>query len=494
VLLKDIMQRIERLSGLKVNYHKSCLVPINVDQDKAVELAGVFGYTVGSFPFTYLGLPMGTTKPQVKDYAPLIYRVERRMSASSLFLSYAGKLQLVNSVLSSLPTYYMCSLKLLVTVIEIIDKHRKNCLWRGRDFRNKGFNLEAWDLVRRPKSKGGLGVINLSLQNDALLLKQLDKFYRKANVQWVTLIWQSYYVDCVPYLAREKGSFWWKDILRLNVVFRGIASCVPGKGDTINFWEDLFHGSIRANHFPNLFAYAKDPKISLQKIRNSVDLIDCFRIPMSRQAYNELLEIQEELMDIPDSALLDDDSWKYIWGQQCYSSSKFYQYSFSNLHPSRVVVWIWATNCVPKIKFFAWLLLNDRLNTRNMLRRRNKFLEEGYNCALCQDGVEETVEHLFFDCSSAVCRWFALGIICNEFGNIHQRVYAAKQVFNYPFFMEVFLIGAWCIWKERNELVFNNKAPRLASWKPLFKSEVTEHLVRIKECYHHSISLWLQAL
>jgi hypothetical protein len=86
---------------------------------------------------------MGTTKPQVKDYAPLIYRVERRMSASSLFLSYAGKLQLVNSVLSSLPTYYMCSLKLLVTVIEIIDKHRKNCLWRGRDFRNKGFNLEA---------------------------------------------------------------------------------------------------------------------------------------------------------------------------------------------------------------------------------------------------------------------------------------------------------------------------------------------------------------
>jgi hypothetical protein len=51
---------------------------------------------------------------------------------------------------------------------------RKNCLWRGREFRAKGYNLAAWSLIRRPKAKGGLGVINLSLQNDALLLKQLD--------------------------------------------------------------------------------------------------------------------------------------------------------------------------------------------------------------------------------------------------------------------------------------------------------------------------------
>jgi hypothetical protein len=151
-------------------------------------LAQAFGCDVGTFPFTYLGLPMGLTKPQVKDYAPLIYRIERRMSATSQFLSYAGRLQLVNSVISSLPTYYMCSLKLPLTVIEIMDEHRKNCLWRGKDFNRKGYNLATWDLVRKPKDKGGLGVIKLSIQNDALLLKQLDKFYRKGNIQRVTLI------------------------------------------------------------------------------------------------------------------------------------------------------------------------------------------------------------------------------------------------------------------------------------------------------------------
>jgi hypothetical protein len=46
--------------------------------------------------------------------------------------------------------------------------------------------------------------------------------------------------------------------------------------------------------------------------------------------------------------------------------------------------------------FFAWLLLVDRLNTRDMLRRRHKHLEEGYSCVLCSDQVDETSIHLFF--------------------------------------------------------------------------------------------------
>jgi hypothetical protein len=149
---------------------------------------------------------------------------------------------------------------------------------------------------------------------------------------------------------------------------------------------------------------------------------------------------------------------------------------------------------VPKIKFFAWLLLNDRLNTRNILRRRKKFLEEGYNCVLCQDGVEETIEHLFFDCPSTVSRWYDLGIIWDENANIHQKLYVAKQVFMQPFFMEVFMVGAWCLWNERNDFIFNRKVPSLTSWKSTFKNEVTAHLVRIKQSLHQSILLWLQSL
>ena len=107
-----------------------------------------------------------------------------------------------------------------------------------------------------------------------------------------------------------------------------------------------------------------------------------------------------------------------------------------------MIVWIWKTKCVPKTNFFAWLLLNDRLNTRNILKRRKKFLEQGYNCVLCLDGAEETLEHLFFDCPSAVSRWFALGITWEENANVHQKLDIAKLGFMQPFFMEGFMIGA----------------------------------------------------
>jgi hypothetical protein len=190
--LKALLHSFAESTGLKVNYHKSCLIPINVDADKVTQLVGVFGCIVGTLPFTYLGLPLGTTKPLVKDFAPLVCRVEIRLFASSTFLSYSGRLQLVNSILSSLPTYFMCTIKLPKMVIEAIDKIRKNCLWRGNAIDAKGYNLAAWPTVTIPKEKGGLGVRDLYLQNEAILIKQLDKFYNKKDIPWVQLIWNSY--------------------------------------------------------------------------------------------------------------------------------------------------------------------------------------------------------------------------------------------------------------------------------------------------------------
>jgi len=249
----------------------------------------------------------------------------------------------------------------------------------------------------------------------------------------------------------------------LHVLYRGVACCNPNKGDTVSFWDDLIDGRIYSQRFPSLFAFAKEPRISFWKIRSAESLLDCFRGPMSKQAYNEFLELQHDLSllsPVPPDAL---DVWSFIWGQQRYSSNKYYQYQFSSLKPHRTITWIWKAKCVPKIKFFSWLLLNDRLNTRNMLRRRNKFLEEGYNCVLCQTNSEETIEHLFFGCSSSVSRWFALGITWDYNANIREKLCIAKQDFPQPFFMEIFMIGAWCIWNERNALIFDGEVPNLSS-------------------------------
>ena len=185
------------------------MIPINVSHIEASKFARFFECQLGSMPFTYLGLPMGTTKPAIKDFSPLIYRVGRRLSATASFLSYGDRLVLVNSVLSSLPTYYMLSLVIPIGVIEVIDKARRHCLW-GKKGKVKENSLAAWHIVCKPKKQGGLGITNLKTQNAALLLKHLHKFYNQDSTPWVQLITDSYYHQTVPHAVISSGSFWWR--------------------------------------------------------------------------------------------------------------------------------------------------------------------------------------------------------------------------------------------------------------------------------------------
>jgi hypothetical protein len=35
--------------------------------------------------------------------------------------------------------------------------------------------------------------------------------------------------------------------------------------------------------------------------------------------------------------------------------------------------------------------------------------------------------------------------------------------------MEIFLIGAWCIWTQRNEVIFDGKPPHLEAWRQILR-------------------------
>jgi hypothetical protein len=76
----------------------------------------------------------------------------------------------------------MCSIKVPIDILNQVNKYRRHCLWAGGDIHAKKKPLAAWKLVTRPKSKGGLGVIKLRIQNEALLMKNLDKFFSKADL------------------------------------------------------------------------------------------------------------------------------------------------------------------------------------------------------------------------------------------------------------------------------------------------------------------------
>ena len=239
-VIKTILTDYASSVGLRINFHKSTLIPINCGAEKSQEIANIFGCVVGKMPFTHLGLPLGTTRPSVQELMPLVFSLERRLSATLNMVSYGGKLSLLNSVITSLIIFAICTLRLPTKIIELLDKIRRKCLWTKKtDQGDKCNSLASWDMICKPKACGGLSILNLHVQSDALLLKFLHKFYNHWDLPWVELIWNTYYTHKIPHATDPCGSFWWRDVSKLMPVYRGITNVTVRNGSSALFWKDV---------------------------------------------------------------------------------------------------------------------------------------------------------------------------------------------------------------------------------------------------------------
>ena len=52
----------------------------------------------------------------------------------------------------------------------------------------------------------------------------MDKFFNKKDIPWVNLVWEKHYSNVKLPSRIKKGSFWWRDILKLLDKFKGMAS------------------------------------------------------------------------------------------------------------------------------------------------------------------------------------------------------------------------------------------------------------------------------
>lgn len=294
--LKGLLRSFADSTSLRVNFSKSSIVPINVGADKMQHLANTFGCQVGGLPFTYLGLPLGVSKPKLVHYLPLIDKISRRLAGLSSFLSYGGRLVLVNSVFSSQAIYHMSSLKLSYKVLDQIDRLRRHALWHGSNINKKGGYLVSWKDVCRPKSQGGLGILNLRVHNKALLLKFLQKFFNKVDIPWISLTWNAFFQNRLALPSRRiGGSFWWKDIMGLLDDFKGFSRCSVSNGGSCLFWKDLWDYGLLLVTWPHLFSFAKDQDVSVAQFLAEEEVLDNFFLPLSPTAMSQLHELSVRL-------------------------------------------------------------------------------------------------------------------------------------------------------------------------------------------------------
>ena len=97
----------------------------------------------------------------------------------------------------------------------------------------------------------------------------------------------------------------------------------------------------------------------------------------------------------------DDIIWKHSDSGH-YSAASAYRAQFLGLVLSPMDQMVWKPWAPPKIKFFAWLALQDRIRTADRLAKRG--WPNCGPCPLCR-GVQECGTHLFFRCHFTLRLW-----------------------------------------------------------------------------------------
>jgi hypothetical protein len=185
--------------------------------------------------------------------------------------------------------------------------------------------------------------------------------------------------------------------------------------------------------------------------------------------------------------------WTYCWGDK-YTAAKFYAHIQSHLQVPKVFHWLWKSSCRMSAKFFAWMLLQDRLNTRDMLHCRHWRVTEDKHCVLGPLHAHEDRIHLFFECNLSQRIWNYLPISWGSSNDLQFVVQHAKLSFGKPFFMEVVITACRQIWLLRNGQIFRNERPTFAKWKACFVHEISLLKYRIKSNHLDSFTRWISSL
>lgn len=208
--------------------------------------------------------------------------------------------------------------------------------------------------------------------------------------------------SCVgPFGGRILQSFW------TNI--EPSPGCRLSKGRQLYFWSGHWKlgDSVTplSQRFQRLFSYTKDSLISVKDALPD-NLLQMFQLPLSSQAYEECL-VLEELCSTVHTQADGKDVWLGLLkqGDVAYRAKAYYTIVHSPVVANPVLNWIWKSCCTLKIKVFAWLMIMDRLNTMDMLERRHWNVSDNPKCVLCPSGAREDSNHLFFQCNFSERAW-----------------------------------------------------------------------------------------
>jgi hypothetical protein len=137
-ILKWLLVCFEQMSRMKINYDKSDLLTVGVDEDRANDFAKLFCCKRCDFPIKYLGVPLHFNKLTRKDLQPVVDKILKRIAGwRGRLVSYAGRLILLIACLASIPIYLLSIVKFPKWAIKMMNTHMGHFLWNNTEEKHK---------------------------------------------------------------------------------------------------------------------------------------------------------------------------------------------------------------------------------------------------------------------------------------------------------------------------------------------------------------------
>ncbi|KAB2063727.1 hypothetical protein ES319_A10G237100v1 [Gossypium barbadense] len=436
---KYILRYFELFSGLSINFGKSCLVGFCVDEEFLSRMAAICKCKIGVFPFNYLGIPLGADPRKISSWNGIVDRVERKLSGwKSRSLSWAGRVVLINSVLLSLPIYFMSLFQAPVG---------------GSAGGRRKLAKVKWKQICMPKVKGGAGVVDLRVKNKSLIAKWIWRFTIDKEVLWRRII-------AAKYGTAVQN---WRGILE-NAKDSKVAKWV---GNESFRWLDIWCGDrpLRVE-FPRLFRLSLNKSGFVKDFSKSNDREVNMVSRLMEAVYCMVLipEVEDRLIWIHDKQ--GEFSMRKLSELLICAETADFRFAFDR---------IWNLKVPPKVKSFLWTVSIDRIPTKEFLSKRGvKFGQLGIGCPWCEREIE-SLEHLLFNCNFIAGFWRNILENILEWWEVKWRPFVDFSDF---FFFcnnisykgvvkSLWLISVstacWSAWLARNELVFEKRWPKMSN-------------------------------
>lgn len=450
-----VLRDFEARSGLGISIEKTSIYYAGLKPHQMDAITFATGLTAGVLPVRYLGVPLCTKKLSILHCAPLIQSIKSKFQGwSSRSLSFAGRLQLISTVISGIINFWSSAYILPKAGLAEIDALCSKFLWKGKLDGSGGAKV-AWEKVSVPKQEGGLGLKNWVCWNVACAIKLIWILFFKQDS-----IWATWYLAEV--LEGNINNFWvintkqknsWLAnylLLQRDTVFDWI-KMVVGNGETCYFWSSNW------SPFGSITKYLRGESSRNTGIPTSATLAElwdqgAWQLPPARSEGQ--VNIQTHLTTLALTHEADAFQWMpHGKHSTIYSTREIY--NLLRVHHQRVP-WhkeVWFSKGIPRHKFLSWLFVLDKCPTKD------RMMEWGFAtdpmCILCNSGLESR-DHLYFSCSYTWDIWYSVaGRSGFSSPRVWNEILRHLQKLHTPTHTRLLVLLAWqasiyCIWAERN--------------------------------------------